>query len=93
MAHIRQSRPDSGIGFQVKVLEMIQCVPVWIGSGEDFSPYLEFLKSPAVDRILHTIGRSRPDSGLGFHVKVLKTILSVPSWLGSGGELSPNVDP
>ena len=26
MAHVRQSRPDSGIGFQVKVLKTVQGV-------------------------------------------------------------------
>jgi len=27
MAHKRQSRPDSGLGFQVKVLEIVDVVP------------------------------------------------------------------
>ena len=35
MAHIRQSRPDSGIGFHVKVLKTFQVVPFSLGSGED----------------------------------------------------------
>jgi len=35
MAHVRQSRPDSGIGFQVKVPEMFQVVPCSLGSGLD----------------------------------------------------------
>ena len=34
MAQIRQSRPDSGLGFQVKVLETFQDVPSSLGNGE-----------------------------------------------------------
>ena len=34
MAHIRQSRPDSGLGFQVDVLEPFHVVPSSLGSGE-----------------------------------------------------------
>ena len=33
MAHIRQSRPDSGLGFQVKVLKACYVVPSWLGRG------------------------------------------------------------
>ena len=33
MAHIRQSRPDSGLGFQVKVLKTLKVVPSLLGSG------------------------------------------------------------
>ena len=33
MAHIRQSRPDSGLGFHVKVLKIFQVVPSSLGSG------------------------------------------------------------
>ena len=33
MAHIRQSRPDSGLGVQVKVLETFQIVPSSLRSG------------------------------------------------------------
>ena len=33
MAHVRQSRPDSGLGFQVKVLEAFQGVPSSLKSG------------------------------------------------------------
>ena len=32
MAHVRQSRPDSGLGFQVKDLESFQDVPSSLGS-------------------------------------------------------------
>jgi len=37
MAHIRQSRPDCGLGFHVKVLKTFQAVPVSPGSGEERS--------------------------------------------------------
>ena len=33
MAHIRQLRLDCGLGVQVKVLETIEVVPTWLGSG------------------------------------------------------------
>jgi len=33
MAHIRHSRPDSGLGFQVEVLETFEHVPFSLGSG------------------------------------------------------------
>ena len=33
MARIRQSKPDSGLGFQVKVLHTLQGVPSSLGSG------------------------------------------------------------
>ena len=32
MAHVRQSRPDSGLGFQVKAIESFQVVPFSLGS-------------------------------------------------------------
>jgi len=34
MAHVRQSRPDSGLGFQVKVLKPFKVVPFSLGSGD-----------------------------------------------------------
>ena len=33
MAHIRQSRPCSGLGFEVKVFQALQVVPCSLGSG------------------------------------------------------------
>ena len=33
MAHVTQSRPDSGFGLQVKVLSIFQDVPSSLGSG------------------------------------------------------------
>jgi len=34
MAHLRQSRQDSGLDFQVKVLKRLQVVPFLLGSGD-----------------------------------------------------------
>jgi hypothetical protein len=36
MTHIPQSRPDSGLGFQVKVVETLQLVPSSLSSGQSF---------------------------------------------------------
>jgi len=33
MAHIRQSRPDTGRGFQVKALKIVEVFPPSLGSG------------------------------------------------------------
>jgi hypothetical protein len=33
MAHLRQSRPDSDLGFQVNVIKTFPVVPTWLGSG------------------------------------------------------------
>ena len=33
MAHIRLSRPDSGLGFQVKISQIFQSIPSSLGSG------------------------------------------------------------
>ena len=34
MAHVRQSRPDYGLGFQVKVLDTFEIVPSLLGIGK-----------------------------------------------------------
>ena len=34
MAHVKQSRPDSGLGFQVNVIETFRVVPSSLGSGQ-----------------------------------------------------------
>ena len=36
MAHMRQSRPDSGLGFHVKVLKVFNVIPSSLGSLEVF---------------------------------------------------------
>ena len=33
MAHVRQSRPDDGLGYQVKVVRIVRDVASWLGSG------------------------------------------------------------
>ena len=33
MAHVKQSKPDSGLGFHVKALAVVQGVPSSLGSG------------------------------------------------------------
>ena len=38
MAQIRQSRPDSGLDFQVEVLKTFCVVPSWPGSGTENAP-------------------------------------------------------
>ena len=38
LAHIRQSKPDSGVGVQVKVLKTCQGVPSSLGSGQEAQP-------------------------------------------------------
>ena len=38
MPHIRQSRPDSGLGFQVLVLKTLEVVPSSLRSGQALSP-------------------------------------------------------
>jgi len=42
MAHIRQPRPDSGLGFQVKVLETFQVVPSLLGSDDSSNGLIDF---------------------------------------------------
>ena len=48
MAHIRQSRPDSGLGLLVQVLKSFQVVPSSLGSGScargTFALSLSFLR-------------------------------------------------
>ena len=42
MAHVRQSRPDSGLGVQEKVLErFLGGVPSLLGSGSILHPYID----------------------------------------------------
>ena len=35
VAHIRQSGPDSGLGFRAKVIKTVEGVPTLLGSGYD----------------------------------------------------------
>ena len=65
---IRQSRPDSGVGFQVNILETLRLSPLR-------SEVVTGVTSPLVfpDSIQAHIRQSRPDSGVGFQVKILET--------------------
>jgi hypothetical protein len=38
MVHIRQPQPDSGLGFQAKVVKAVECVPCSLGSWESERP-------------------------------------------------------
>ena len=70
MAHTRQSMPDSGLGFQVKVFKSVSVVPFSL----DLFPFCDSPRQPPLRRrenVAH-IRQSRPDSGLGFQVKVRK---------------------
>ena len=60
MAHVRQSGPDSGLGFQAKVLETFQGLPALHGSGPALQGYLAHKKSqpPRAED-----GRSRTSGG------------------------------
>ena len=42
MAHIRQSRPDYGLGVEVEVLTTFRVVPFSLGSGEEAHPRTGF---------------------------------------------------
>ena len=87
MAHIRQSRPDSGLGFQAKVLETFSAVPSSLGSRMAASASLTAL--PISRHVPHTehgtyeavktpvkqsrpcVRQPRPDYGLGFQARVV----------------------
>ena len=76
MAHVRQSRPDSGTGFQAKVLKTFQVAPSSLGSGWSkryLLPAWSFLptalpsKEGTLSDVLRTFAwRPRPESGLDF---------------------------
>ena len=53
LAHIRQSRPDSGLGFQVKVLKIFQDVPSSLESGRKMyrmqtTPFIKCISSSRI---------------------------------------------
>ena len=48
VAHIRQSRPDSGLGFQVQVLETYERVPSSLGKGKGHTDLFTAVASAAV---------------------------------------------
>jgi len=51
VAHIRQSRPNSGPGFQTKVLKNIKVVPSSLGSGEGAMPAGGGVKAPFIGHV------------------------------------------
>jgi hypothetical protein len=73
MAHMRQSGPESSLGFQAKVLKPFYVVLSSLGSGH---------VSPRAN--VAYIRLSRPDPGLGFQVKVLQTFQVVSSKHAAG---------
>ena len=74
MAHVRQSRPDSGLGFKVKALETILLVSFSLGAGwcpdHRFRPRRRGLgKGDEPPTVAH-VRQSRPDAGLIFQFPV-----------------------
>ena len=72
MAHRRQSRPDSGLGFQVKVLNHFEFVPTLLDSGNPIH-CAKSLRSSCTDdaRLVQAGGalrrqRSPPSADAGF---------------------------
>ena len=83
MAHIRQSRPDSGLGFQVKPIKTFQNVPSSLGRRRHRLPRtISPTRARDTSKNVAHIRQSRPDSGLGFQAKVLKMFQVAPSSLG-----------
>ena len=82
MAHTRQPRPDSGLGFQVKV---VQTSPVCAISAVERTWHTQDSQGQVLalafrQKSLKPFRRqSRPNSGRGFHVEVLETFQVVPS--------------
>jgi len=84
MALIRRSGPDSGLGFQVHVLEAVQGAPFSRGSKHllalsslfGLTKVLEsgLFCAAKITNLYFTPIMSRLDSGLGFQVHVLETL-------------------
>jgi len=76
----RQSRPDSGLSFQVKVLYTCSVVSYSLSSGLEESLCLqpdiltETILAALRELISSEYGTRETDSGLGLQVEVLKTI-------------------
>ena len=94
MAHIRQSRPDSGVGVQVKVLENFQVTSSSLKSGPMVDATCEEATlfrgsrgetgNPFQSRANMAYKRQRQDFGLCFQVKDLQICAVVPCSLASG---------
>ena len=50
--HIRQSRLDSGLGFQVKVIFVSPVVPSWLDSGPEFKAHRRLYRSTLSSRVI-----------------------------------------
>ena len=87
MAHVRQSRPDSGPGLKVEVRKMLFYCLLFAGKPTSVQA-IPSISSSTFPRSIRCranmahIRESRPDSGLGFGVKVRKPFLIVPTLLG-----------
>ena len=69
MAHIRQTRPDSGLGFQVKVLDNFRVDPSSLGSGTGAAWHPGSQES-AWQRIPESKSRAQLEAARGcFHLK------------------------
>ena len=60
-AHVRQSRPYSGLGVQVKVVKLFEVVPASLGSSKDVDHCVEVCK--VRDLIFKGLGFRVYDSG------------------------------
>jgi len=80
VAHVRQPRPDSGLGFQPTALKTFEVVPLSLGGDQgrgQSPPHLHQRRRG--DRIQHMYHIQ----GLGFEMAALKNFQIVPSSLGS----------
>ena len=99
MAHVRQSRPDSGRGFQLKDLQIFSVVRYSLGRGPPHAETASPNRTVPMQNRQHTQpwgqplrqssnmahGRqSRPDSGRGFQLKDLQIFSFVRYSLGRG---------
>jgi hypothetical protein len=84
VAHVRQSWPESGLGFRVEVLKTFPVVPPLLESGNLISLMERRLQLEQVRSRMAYVRQSQPDFGLGFQANLLKTCQVVPSVLESG---------
>ena len=71
MAQLTQSKPDSDLGFQVKLRSTFPAVPSFLRGGQYLgSQKLGVGVSQHLEADLAHIRQSKPDSGIGFQVKL-----------------------
>ena len=72
MEHIRQSRPDSGLGVQVKVLGISLFVPTLLGSCQDLADLGKARNVLLLGDLLHVriLAQQGPAAQPGEHVPV-----------------------